>query len=151
MDTSLRKTPKQNRQYIPKPYKDIAKSMEAQFTQLMLNKMKGSVDRAKPLDSSGEYYESMMTEERAKILSQKGEGIGIQNLILDQIYPTRFRNKLAYKGYLDQIKNKKSFSNQTIKQHNLSKPRIKIHSGEIPSRGQVQTALKAYQKEVNYE
>lgn len=151
MANSPRKNSDQNQQYIPKPYKDVAKGMEAQFTQFMLTKMNDSISRTKPLDSAGNYYESVMTEERAKILSEKGQGIGIQNLILDQLYPSRFRNKLAYNGYLQQEKNKNAFSKTKIEQHELKIPKITIHTGEKPTEEKVTNALRAYQKEVNYE
>ncbi|RLA65101.1 MAG: hypothetical protein DRQ88_02405 [Epsilonproteobacteria bacterium] len=71
---------------IPQVYKNIAQGMERQFLQYMLEKMKDTA-KTKNQDTAGKYYQSLMTSEHAKIMASKNGGVGIQKLILKQIYP----------------------------------------------------------------
>jgi Rod binding domain-containing protein len=88
-----------DKQFIPKPYKEAAQNMEQQFAEYMLQQMNKSVDRTENEDSTGmEYYNGLRTTEQAKIMAQK-DNLGLQNVILDQIYPKRMRNELALKQY----------------------------------------------------
>ena len=88
-------------QYIPEPYKKVAKGMESQFAQFMLEQMQKTVQKQKPDSSAERYYNSLLTTERANRLSERG-GLGIQEMILKQVYPTRLRNKFTYEAYKQQ-------------------------------------------------
>lgn len=77
---------KQDYEKIPKPYRDVAEGMETQFTQNLLQEMQKSINRNEPLSSAEQFYDSMLTAERAKAVTQSG-GTGVKELILDQIYP----------------------------------------------------------------
>lgn len=89
-----------DRKYIPKPYQEVAESMEQQFAEFMLNQMNKAVEENGAEDSSGgmDYYKSIQTTERAKMMA-KQNNLGLQNVILDQIYPKRMRNEMALKQY----------------------------------------------------
>ena len=89
-----------DRQFIPKKFKDVAANMEQQFAEYMLNEMNKAVQPSDETeDSNGmDYYKSLQTTERAKIMSQK-KTLGLQDVILDQIYPKRLRNEMALKQY----------------------------------------------------
>lgn len=86
-------------QYIPKQYKEVAESMEQQFAEYMLQQMNRTVGEEET-DSSGgmDYYKSLQTTERAKAMAQQNN-LGLQNMILNQIYPKRLRNEMALKQY----------------------------------------------------
>lgn len=71
---------------IPKVYKKIAEGMERQFLQYMLEKMKDTA-KSENQDSATKYYNSLMNNEHAKIIASKNGGLGMQKMILQQIYP----------------------------------------------------------------
>jgi Rod binding domain-containing protein len=89
-----------DRQYIPEQFKEVAASMEQQFAEMMIDQMSRTVGE----ESSGEdgmaseYYKSLQKSERAKAMTKQND-LGLQNVILDQIYPKRMRNELALKQY----------------------------------------------------
>ena len=86
-------------EYVPDEYKKVAKGMETQFLEFMIGQMKKTVDHAEEPSSARNYYESLVTHERAKTMSERNDGKGIKKLILDQIYPRKFRNKHAFQAY----------------------------------------------------
>lgn len=87
-----------DRKYIPKQYQEIAESMESQFAEAMVKQMNQTIDETPSVDSGMDYYKSLLTTERAKMMA-KQNNLGLQNMILDQIYPKRIRNEMALKQY----------------------------------------------------
>lgn len=88
-----------NLKYVPKPYLDVANGMESQFAKLMLEQMQKSIGK-NDNDTSSNYYTSLLTDERSKMLTENSKGLGIKQMILDQIYPQKMRNKINYDNYL---------------------------------------------------
>ena len=86
--------------YIPQKYKEVAQNMEQQFSEYMLNQMNQAVDINKDEeDSNGmDYYKGLQTTERAKLMAQT-KTLGLQDVILDQIYPKRMRTEMGLKQY----------------------------------------------------
>jgi Rod binding domain-containing protein len=76
---------------IPKPYLDVAEGMEAQFTNHLLNQMRKTVPSVKPETQAEKIYKSMLDNERSKTMATSQTGIGIKDLVLDQIYPKHKR------------------------------------------------------------
>jgi len=122
---------KNDSKYIPDPYKKVASSMETQFLNFMISKMKKTIDQEKPESSALEYYNGLINKERSNIMAENNGGLGIQKLILNQIYPSHLRNKASYEYFMKQLKpnlNKQQIQkyssntdrNQTIKKANLS-------------------------------
>lgn len=87
-----------DRKYIPKQFQEVAESMETQFAETMVKQMNQTVDETPGDDSGMEYYKSLQTTERAKMMA-KQNNLGLQTVILDQIYPKRLRNEMALKQY----------------------------------------------------
>ena len=89
-----------DKKFIPKQFLDVAESMEGQFAETMLKQMNQTVDEAEGEESGGgmDYYKSLQTTERAKMMAQQNN-LGLQNVILDQIYPKRLRNEMGLKQY----------------------------------------------------
>ena len=89
-----------DRKYIPKKYKEVAANMEQQFAEMMIDQMAKTVDENEvDGDSAGmDFYKSLQKGERAKALTEQNN-LGLQNMILDQIYPKRMRNEMALKQY----------------------------------------------------
>ena len=87
-----------DRQFIPKQFQEVAESMETQFAETMVKQMNQTVDEAASDDSGMDYYKSLQTTERAKMMA-KQNNLGLQSVILDQIYPKRLRNEIALKQY----------------------------------------------------
>lgn len=89
-----------DRKYIPKQYQEVAENMEQQFAEFMVNQMNKAVEENDNDNSGGgmDYYKSLQTSERAKMMA-KQNNLGLQTVILDQIYPKRMRNEMALKQY----------------------------------------------------
>lgn len=98
---SLDQGPKvDDRQYIPKQYKEVAAGMEQQFAEMMLDQMSRTVDEAES-EAGGmgmDYYKSLQKSERAKTMTAQNN-LGLQDMILNQIYPTRLRNEMGLRQY----------------------------------------------------
>ncbi len=96
---SLATKPVDDKKYIPKQYQEVAENMEQQFAEFMLNQMNKAIGENEGEEVPGmDYYKSLQTSERAKMMS-KQNNLGLQNVILDQIYPKRMRNEMALKQY----------------------------------------------------
>jgi Rod binding domain-containing protein len=88
-------------QYIPKQYKDVAANMEQQFAEMMIDQMNKTVqsgNEEEDGDSGMDYYKSLQKSERAKMMTQQ-KSLGLQDMILNQIYPKRQRSEMALKQY----------------------------------------------------
>ena len=90
----------QGKEYIPEPYKDMARGMEKQFLEFMIEQMNKTTQLTEPSSTAANYYKDLLTGERADKMARNHEGMGIQDIILDQIYPKEKRNRLAYQAYL---------------------------------------------------
>lgn len=90
-----------DREYIPKQYKEVAAGMEQQFVEMLMSQMEKTVDESDNESESGQgmdFYKSLQKSERAKIMT-KQNNLGLQEVILDQIYPKRQRTEIALKQY----------------------------------------------------
>jgi Rod binding domain-containing protein len=76
---------------VPEEYKKVAEGMESQFARLMIEQMKKTVEKNEEGSSAQDFYDSVMTNEYADLMS-KGDGLGLQKVILDQLYPQRLQN-----------------------------------------------------------
>lgn len=90
--------------YIPKDYKNVASGMEGQFAQFMVEQMKKTINRESEPGQAEQFYESILTQEQSKSMSDKGDGLGLKKMILDQIYPAHMRSKWNYDNYEAQKK-----------------------------------------------
>ena len=86
--------------YIPEPYRKVAKDIERQFLEFMLMQMKKTIPSENPVDPTINYYQELLTNKRAQIMASHQGGLGIQEMILNQIYPQEKRNKKNYEAYL---------------------------------------------------
>jgi Rod binding domain-containing protein len=88
---------------IPEQFKNVARGMEEQFARYMLSEMEKTVikDDESENNTAKDFYASMLDGERAQAMtkSRGGKGLGIQEMILDQIYPKRMRNELNLSKY----------------------------------------------------
>ena len=78
---------------VPKPYLDVAKGMERQFIGHMIQQMQSTVKSENPDSSSTKYYKSLMDSERAGIMADTKNGIGLKDIILDQILPQHMKQQ----------------------------------------------------------
>lgn len=78
--------------------------MEAQFAEFMIEQMNKTVPGHAGKSSAMNIYKQLQNSQRAKVMSETGGGLGVQKVILDQVYPKRFRNKIMYENYLKQTK-----------------------------------------------
>lgn len=112
----------ENKKYIPKPYTDAARGMEKQFIKLMIDEMKKT---AGPQETSTgmDYYMDLQNEERSKAMVNRNQ-VGLQDLILDKIYPENKRNPYAYNAYLQQ-------TNQ------MDRPKVEMQNAHVNKRDEV--------------
>lgn len=85
-------------QFIPEDYKKVARGLEQQFAQYMLEQMQkttGSKDDSTAMN----YYKELSQKQQAKTMTEVKNGLGIQDLILDEIYPKKFRNPEALAAF----------------------------------------------------
>ena len=82
------------RQHIPDAYKKMARGMERQFIEFMIEEMEKTPGR-KDHSMAENYYRSLLNTERAKAMSEVNGGMGLQGMILDQIYPKQSRKKIV--------------------------------------------------------
>ncbi len=68
--------------------------MEQQFAEHMLEEMKKSLDSGENSTAST-YYKNLLNKEQAKGLVHNSQ-LGIQDMILNDIYPKRLRNEITY-------------------------------------------------------
>ncbi len=113
---------KDDSKYIPEPYKNVARGMEKQFVEFMLEQMQKTAPSSQT-DTASQYYQGLMKSERAENMVRHNGGLGIQEVILDQVYPKKFRNKFAYNQFLEM--NRKN-QKQTIEIKKNS-PKVNIH------------------------
>lgn len=109
--------------FIPKAYKDVASGMEKQFAEFMITQMESSIG-SEDTNSAAKYYKSLMNSERADVMATKDQGMGLQKVILDQIYPQRMRNDLAYKQFLKQQ------DSRIIKRNDIQKAQPNVEGKE---------------------
>ncbi len=95
----------EGREYIPEPYKEMARGMEKKFLELMIDQMSKTTQFSESPSTSMNYYQDLLTGERADKMARGHVGMGIQDMILDQIYPKEKRNHLAYQAYLKAVQN----------------------------------------------
>jgi Rod binding domain-containing protein len=82
--------------YVPKEVMKVAEGMEEQFINHMVSEMKKSVKRTQPMNQAERFYNSKMDEEYSKIMSQTSNGLGLKEMIIEQLAPQYIRNdKLA--------------------------------------------------------
>ncbi len=125
---SLDTKPVDDRKYIPKQFQEVAESMESQFAEAMLKQMNQTIDETPGEDSGMDFYKSLQTSERAKTMS-KQNNLGLQNIILDQIYPKRLRNEMALKQYEAQA----DMIHHNLPSYKLHKNRDTIEMGKNES------------------
>ena len=74
-----------------KPYVEVAEGMERQFTNYLLEQMKKGIPRDGDSSSAREFYESQLDGEFAESMSKSDTGLGVKNVILEQILPQHLK------------------------------------------------------------
>lgn len=79
----------QNDKYknVPKDYMRVAEGMEAQFTNHLLNEMRKTIHPTTPQTQAEKIYRSMLDDQRSQMMAKSDTGLGIKDMVLDQIYP----------------------------------------------------------------
>ncbi|MCY4644808.1 MAG: hypothetical protein OXB88_09340 [Bacteriovoracales bacterium] len=77
---------------VPKASLEIAKGMEKQFNMYMIEQMNKTIGSSRKKSVSLEFYKSMLNGYYSDIMSEKNGGLGIQKIILKQIYFDRKEN-----------------------------------------------------------
>lgn len=78
--------------FIPSAYRDVASGMEKMFSQMMLEHMERTAEKAEEDDSPAtKFYSSLQMDQRADAMTE--QGLGVQQMILDQIYPKELRTE----------------------------------------------------------
>ncbi len=97
--SQTKKTAIDQKKYIPKKYKEFAQGMEQQFAKYMVQQMNKNSGQSQEMNTANSYYKDLLTNEHTKALTETNNGLGIQDLILDDVYPKKFRNEAAFNAY----------------------------------------------------
>jgi len=97
--TQIQNARSNGKEFIPKPYLELAEKLEKQFYNLLLNEMEKTVEKTEPQSTAEEYYNSLLSDKHAEIFSQNPNNNGIKDLILNEVYPQRFRSKAVFEHY----------------------------------------------------
>lgn len=89
---------------IPKPFKDAARGVEQQFVEFMVQQMHKTSGAPESSNTATNYYNDLLYKEESSRMTEHKNGLGIQKLILDQIYPKKFRNADALAAFNAQTK-----------------------------------------------
>ncbi len=89
---------------IPKPFKDAARGIEKQFVEFMVQQMHKTTGAPEDSNTATDYYNDLLYKEESNKMTEYKNGLGIQKLILDQIYPKKFRNPEALAAFNAQTK-----------------------------------------------
>jgi hypothetical protein len=122
--------------FIPDPYKKVASGMEQEFARFMVEQMEKTVTRENPDSQATAYYKSIVNQERAEAMSETGKGLGLKQMILDQIYPKHLRNQLALDNF-----------NAQMNAQNLRQQKIKMYQNQDTGASNIQMAPKSEQGE----
>lgn len=114
----------ENKKFIPKPYLDAAQGMEKQFIKLMIDEMRKTSGSSEPTSTGMDYYMDLQNEERSKAMVNRNQ-VGLQDLILDRIYPENKRNPYAYNAYLQQ-------TNQ------INRPKVEMQNAHVERRNEAE-------------
>ncbi len=138
IDLPLHSPPKQQSKkvdsgkFIPPSVKKIAQDYEAQFAELMLQEMQKTAG-LENMDTSQEFYQSLLQKEQAQKLASSSGGLGIQKMILDQVYPEKFRTESQLEAFEKASRPKKA--GPAIKQDlkgDITPQRIELQSAKAP-------------------
>jgi Rod binding domain-containing protein len=88
---------------LPKEYLQVAEGMETQFADLMIKEMKKSVNSESEASSAENYYNSLLDYERAKTMTENGEGLGIKQVVLRQILPQHLHQRALVRPNKNQV------------------------------------------------
>lgn len=96
---------------IPKPYLNIAEGMESQFINHMLTELDKTVVKEIPESQAEQYYKSLLNNERADLMAKSQNGVGLKDIVLNQIYPKYMRKPLSNNEAIGQYQNIKMENN----------------------------------------
>ena len=122
--------------YVPEDFKKVAGGLEQQFVEYMLKQMNKSIGKGSTEGSAMDYYKDLQNTEQAKTLTNTNNGVGVQELILNQIYPKKFRNAQAMAAF-SKDKNSRLIKRNNIEMEGPKAPensikkaqQIKMHQG----------------------
>ena len=81
-----RRSPTQAIEKAPAAYLEIARGMERQFVRYMIEQMRKTIKPTQSESTPLRFYQSMLFDYHADIMTQRNEGQGLQKMILKQIY-----------------------------------------------------------------
>lgn len=100
------RNPHSDTKFIPKAFIKVARGMEKQYAKFMIEQMNKTVKNSQSNSNGQNYYRSLLDDQRVNTIVKSGGGLGLQKVILSQIYPEKFRNKFAYNQFENRNKKK---------------------------------------------
>ena len=68
--------------------------METQFVNHLMGEMRKTINKEDPDSSQMNYYNSLMDYELSKIMAKNDKGIGIKEMILEDIVPEHIKQRM---------------------------------------------------------
>lgn len=123
-----------NRHFIPDEMKKVAESYEKQFAQFLLKEFHKSIPKSQGESTAKDIYEGWMINEQSDAISKSRDGLGIKDLILDEVYPRKYRNEAAYNSFLQARANQalqaqRAYKQKQMKENEFDSARIKPKAG----------------------
>ena len=99
------------------PYRKVAKKMEENFLNFLIEKMRQAAPLTEDKSTSMSYYKGLLDQQRAKIMADSNGGVGIQDVILRQIAPERYKAQANARTALNDISKNKEVVTEKGKYH----------------------------------
>lgn len=89
--------------HVPKQVMEVAEGLESQFTNHLLREMRKTSGRE--LGPAENIYQSMLDAQRAEMMSQSRTGVGIKDLVIEQLDPNFRQQQFPHRNNQKQIQN----------------------------------------------
>lgn len=135
---------------VPKAYRDVAVGMEKMFAQMMLEHMERTAEKTEEDSASTKFYNSLQLDQRADAMTQQGgTGLGVQQVILNQIYPQELRTAENMAAFEQQEKNRMPYK-KAVEIYNQNKNNDTISLGPKQD-ASANNGISGYREEDSHE
>ncbi len=93
MDVKIKPNMQVNYKNLPQPVKDVAEGLETQFAEHLLQEMRKTIPKENEDSGTLQFYNSLLDHERAKLIAQDENGIGLKEVIIKQLYPQAYKQQ----------------------------------------------------------
>lgn len=118
MDNKIQNIPRINQlnyKKVPKEFRQVAEGMETQFVNHLMGEMRKTVHKTKQDSAASNYYQSLLDFERSKLMAGQEKGIGLKEMILEQILPQHLKEQAMQDTKAALAKYEKQNTNENLR------------------------------------